>query len=80
MKMPRAMQEAVERRGLSLISPAISFDTTIVLVSEPGLTPLELLKAILALEAGAYHHNGQMSLVYLRNRLAIERLCIVNTG
>ena len=79
MSLPRAMQEAVEQRGLGLVCPAISFDTTVVLVTEAGLSPLELLRAILALEASAYHHNGQMSLVYLRNLLAIERLRIVDS-
>ncbi|CAL5221026.1 g3144 [Coccomyxa viridis] len=73
------MQEAVEQRGLGLVCPAISFDTTLVLVTEAGLSPLEFLRAILALEASAYHHNGQMSLVYLRNLLAIERLRIVDS-
>ena len=44
MSLPRAMQEAVEQRGLGLVCPAISFDTTVVLVTEAGLSPLELLR------------------------------------
>ena len=63
MSMPSAMQATVEQRGLGLVCPAISFDTTIVLVTEAGLSPLEFLKAILALEAGIDHHNGEMSLL-----------------